>query len=295
MEFNQEMFNNSSIQDFSTPCNSLFNSYDEKSEYNDYPYNSHSQVDNFNFPNFNEMNEMNWIERPTNNVTNEGRNNNEIPEKKKSKIFNIHAKKLLGRKKKIDTSKHEHDRFADDNLRRKVKHIVIKSVTDFINEKIKYVYNGNIGHNMLKKQFLISNKKQKSDATIDANKAFLNKSIGDILSVKISKKYTNYEEDHNKKLVEFLKSENNLDTEFNFSRFFDLTFLQCLKHYRGTEFYDELNGIICFDEDKKKIKDEDNYIPVLENYAKNYENILEKKKSRLKNNKKENVKKKINI
>ena len=49
----------------------------------------------------------------------------------------------------------EHNKFSDDNLRRKVKHIILKNLMDFINDKIYYFYQGNIG-----KGILIKNKKQ---------------------------------------------------------------------------------------------------------------------------------------
>lgn len=276
MDLIPNILNNSSIKDFSNSYN-IFNSYSEINEGNDSSYEGYLRTDNFNFPNFNEISKT---EGPTNNITNEERYNIQIPQRRNKITFNITSTQL-GRKRKSDTSKRGHTKFSDDNIIRKIKHLVIKRVQDLVNKILKSLLNGNIGHNYLKKEFLILNKKLKSNATVETNKAFLNKSIGDILSVKISSKYTNFAEDHNQKLVEFLKNDNNLNMKFNFKKFFDLTFLQCLQHYRGTQYFDELNGMICFNEEKKNIKDEkDQYIEILENYVNNYEKIINKKRVR---------------
>ena len=76
----------------------------------------------------------------------------------------------------------EHNKFSDDNLRRKVKHLVLKNVFDFINEKIRSMYRV-INKGIFTKQLLTINQKQISDATILFNKKFLEKSIKDIFSV----------------------------------------------------------------------------------------------------------------
>ena len=208
-------------------------------------------------------------------------NNNTNNNRKYFKINNK-GKSMLGRKKKLENIKGKHNKFSDDNLRRKVKHLVIRSVMNYINKKIESLYDGKIGNNIFKKQFLTLNKKQKFNATIDYNKAFLNKKIGNIISDKISKKYTSYKEDHNKSLVNYLINEKDINKKLFFLNFFNLTFLQCLKHYSGAVFIKELNGVKCFNEEKNTLKEDDDYIPILENYVKNYEDIIMSKNSRKK-------------
>ena len=39
-----------------------------------------------------------------------------------------------------------HDKFTPDNLRKKIKNLVLKNLLEFINNKIKSMYNSNIGH-----------------------------------------------------------------------------------------------------------------------------------------------------
>ena len=60
----------------------------------------------------------------------------------------------------------KHDKFTDDNLRKKCKHLVLDSVMEFINKKIYSLYNGNIGNNIYRKEILTLNKSQKSKANI---------------------------------------------------------------------------------------------------------------------------------
>ena len=214
-------------------------------------------------------------------------NNNAKNKKKYFSVINK-EKSLLGRKKKFENIKSKHNKFSDDNLRRKVKHLVIRSAMNYINEKIESLYNGKIGNNIYKKKFLILNKNQKANATIDYNKAFLNKKLGNILSDNISKKYNIYKEDHNKSLVKYLINEKDINKKIFFNNFFNLTFLQCLKHYSGEEFIKELNGAKCFEEERNTLQEEDDYIPVLENYIKNYEDIIMNKNSRKKRLSKKN-------
>ena len=194
---------------------------------------------------------------------------------------NLNTDKKLGRKKKSDRSKSEHSKYSDDNLRRKCKHIVLSSIMEFINEKIDTLYNGNIGNNIFLKKLLTLNKNQKADATINYNQNFLNKKLGDIFSEEISGKFTNYFPDHNKLLIKTLTNEEDVKKKTYFINLFNLTFLQCLNHYRGTEKIDELNGVKCFDDYINNLNDEaDEYKKILDFYINNFEKIIMRKKSR---------------
>ena len=202
--------------------------------------------------------------------------NNDI--KNNKIIFTISNKQtLLGRKKKSENIKGKHNKFSEDNLRRKVKHLVIRSIMNYINEKIESLYKGK---KSFQKKFLTLNKMQKSNADVNYNKDFLNKKIGNILSDKISKKYTIHKEDHNKSLVKYLIKEKDINKKIFFNNFFNLTFLQCLKHYSGEKPIKELEGAKCFNDDKNTLENDD-YILLLENYIKNYEEkIMNKKKKK---------------
>ena len=108
-------------------------------------------------------------------------------------------------------NKNAHTKYSDDNVRRKCKHLVLKSLLEFINEKIYQMYNGNIENGIFRKELQTMNQSQKSDATINFNKDFIKKKIVDILSEKISGRFTNYFEYHNKILIEKLMNEKDED------------------------------------------------------------------------------------
>lgn len=192
----------------------------------------------------------------------------------------IHGKKNLGRKRKNDSTKGRHNKYSSDNIVRKCKHLVLNSLMEFINKKIKNMYNDKIGNNIFKKQLLTLNKEQKSDAKIQSNKQFLNKPIGDIFSVNISKRYTNYIPQHNKILIEGLKKEENENKKEYFNKLFNLTFLECLNHFMEIKKNELLEGMKCFHQIEKKLKDENDYIGILDFYLENYEKITMRKKSR---------------
>ena len=219
-------------------------------------------------------------EKVTNDATNE-ENINKENEKKKTKQFIIATQK--GRKRE-GQKPGNHNKFSADNLRRKIKHLVIKNVINMINKKLQKMYDGSIGYNLNNTKFLTFNRSQKFNATIEYNKAFLNKSIGEILSEPISKKYKSFPSDFNEKLVEKLKNLKDIDKKNYFMKLFNLTFLNCLQHYRGTNTFEELVGMKCFDEEKNIFKEED-YIDVLKYNLDKYEekiNAVKRRQKRLK-------------
>ena len=95
----------------------------------------------------------------------------------------------------------KHKQYRDATLGTKIKHLVLKSLIKFVNKKIKIIYNGKIGNNILKKEFLSLNKNPVSETSIEYNKLFLKKTLKEILSENITTRYINYKQDFNKKLV----------------------------------------------------------------------------------------------
>ena len=192
--------------------------------------------------------------------------------------------KKRGRAKEIGD--YEHNRFSDDNLRRKIKHILLNNLLYFINFMIKKIYDNSIGKGIFSLVLLTLNQKQKSNASIQYNQEFLYKSIGDIFSDDISTRYTYYPPYHNKRVVNYLKSDPIAkNTEF-FTKIFNLSFLDCLKHFRGSIKIDELKGMKGIEIIKEKYKDDDDYIKSLNYYIMNYEIIINKKKPRHRKKKK---------
>ena len=171
-----------------------------------------------------------------------------------------------------------HNRFSDDNLRRKCKHIVLQNTMNFINEKIREIY-GNIGNGIFIKKLLIINQSQITNATILFNKGFLNKTLGEIFSENISTRYTNNKKEHNKILIQKLKEDKDEAIKNYFQQLFNITFVDCLKHFRGDIEIDELKGLISFKDLESKMEDKE-YWEALNHYIYNYEIITSRKRER---------------
>lgn len=213
---------------------------------------------------------------------------NDAPQKKiyfktNNKSLNTsNSFKKLGRKRKSDNEKGEHNKFSDDNMRRKIKHVVLKSLMEFINNKIKDAFNGKIGYSILKKELLTLNKDQKCDATVKYNQLFLSKTLSEIFSEDISGRFSNFPSNHNKELIKSLVNGEDENKNNYFKKLFGLTFIQCEKYYIGIIDIPELEGMKRFNEDKNELNDEqeEEYIKILEYKLKNYEELMKNKKSR---------------
>ena len=67
-----------------------------------------------------------------------------------------------------------------------------------------------------------------------------------------------------------------------------MTFLDCLKHFRGSEKIVELDGINNLKDYLKNqiINDDENYCTIFKYFINNFETIIKEKKSRIRNKKK---------
>ena len=197
-------------------------------------------------------------------------------------------KKKCGRKRVKDSSQKNtegHNKFSDDNLLVKAKYLLLKNLLDFINKKIIVLYNNNIGKGVFKKELQILNRSQQSNSSVNYNKLLINKTIEEIFSEKISKRYTNFPPYHNKIIIQTLKKEKDEKKNIYFNKLFNLTFMECLDHFIGKIFIDELDGLKTFGEVKGSIalnceEDREKYIGKLEKYLSNFEENINNKKAR---------------
>ena len=170
----------------------------------------------------------------------------------------------------------------------KVKNIILKNLLNFINDKIKEIYDSNIGQSILTKKLLSikqkQKQKQKSGSTDNFNKEFLDKSIGNIFSEDIRTNYSLYLPSHNKRLIELLLNEEDNNKRIYFNKLFNLTFRDALKYFRGSEDIEELNGMERFGSKNKDIKNDENYLITLKYYVINFEEILGRKRNKKKDN-----------
>jgi hypothetical protein len=179
---------------------------------------------------------------------------------------------LLGRKKKK-----KHSKYSTDNIIRKIKSYFLIYLLNFINKLIDNKYNGNIGQDILEKQLLkIDNKKFSSKY----DKQLLNKTLEIIFSENISGIYQRYNIDHNKVLIIKLLKEEDEGKRECFKKLFNLTFIECLKHFRGSEIIEELNGLVSLDKFLNKFEDDIEYQENVKFYVSQIEEIMERKRKK---------------
>ena len=219
------------------------------------------------------------------------------------KTIIFEKKNISGRKRKReknDNNNKEHNKFSDDNARRKVKRIVFTHLLKYINKQIKIKYNGKIGKGILKKELQILNQAQITNSSATFNKELLNKTLYDIFSDKISSRITTYPKDHNKVIIERLINEKDTEKRIYFQNLFNLTFLDCLEYLSGDKHFEQLNGLELFSEFKeikqdylKKYDDGEEYVKILKYHLKEYKNIINTKSSKESSQKRTKKQKKI--
>ena len=246
----------------------------------------------------NEKNKMTEEKNLNNNIINNKENKQEIINKDEIDFImngftniNLEVEYLLNNinnnndEKKILGKKRKKKLLCGDNLIKNTRITLLQYIFDFINEKIRILLNNDIGKSICLKQFVKITKIDLYHSNVEYDKNFLNKKLKDILSFKISGKYSNYLEEHNINLVQYLISHEKIG--YYFQSLFDLSFLNCLDYINGKENYDLLNGLAKVDEIiKKEGKDLDDYEKIFyKNIIKDYDNIIKKKNSRNQKNK----------
>jgi len=244
----------------------------------------------YNQTNFTEKEEDKFLNGNQNLIVreeNENKINSETESISKKAKENTNDNKTLIKKKRgrpgTAETTGDHNKFSDDNLRRKVKHLLIDNLLSFINNKIYKIYKGQVGNGIFVKKLLTLNQRQKTDSTIQFNKDLLQKSLGEIFSDDISAKYTIFPLEHNKNLIiKFLNEEDEEKKEY-FNKLFSITFMDSLEHFRGSKIINELKGLKGIESIKS---DDEEYLSQLRFYFNNYEKIIFNKKSRNRKNQK---------
>ena len=144
-------------------------------------------------------------------------------------IPNFNAK---GRKRKNSGIKGKHNEYAQDNMIRKFKNRIEKGLLGIINPKIK---SKNLNVNIRGKQYKIKeilkiNNKEKIDTSVSVNKGLLNKQIKEFFYTDIGGNYSGHPKDYNKFIIHVLYNSDNCE---DVTCILDMTFLECLKYYRG--------------------------------------------------------------
>ena len=226
--------------------------------------------------------------KSNNNIINEEKNMKEI------KFNTFKCSKKLGRKTKRNTESsfdginkeihyETHDKFRDDNMRKKCKNIILKYLFEFINYKLKIIYKNDIGNGDFKKELKILDQRDKNKSTIESDRAFLEKKLIDIFSQKISSRCCNFSSEHNKIIIESLINEEDEEKKNYFIKLFNLKFSDCLKYFIGEKYFNVLEGMKVFSSIKENLLKEngEKYINQLLYYLKNYQEIISKKSKRI--------------
>ena len=221
--------------------------------------------------------------QPTLNLNPLNESNIDYPNLNENHIFENdpedHKKKILrGRKRKISKEVGEHNKYSEDNIIRKIKSQILNYLRVFINSFIKENYNGNIGHGKFKKEILKINQEQVINDKF--NKNLINKTLKDIFSHNLSKKYSTFDSDHNKKLIELLLSETDEEKKNEFQNLFSLTFMDALNHFSGIKPLPILKGMKLLNDLCKKFEDDKTYVELLKYNTLNFKKIIMDKKSR---------------
>ena len=188
-------------------------------------------------------------------------------------------KDFLNKKRKANNKNENKSQFTSDCHVKKIRIIILNSIINFINEKIKKLLNNNIGKGIFIKQLLPINKTILYHSSVEYDKEFLNKKLKEILT-SISNKYTNYLSNKNEETIEYLINLENKGKYFQ--ELFDLSFVDCLKHIRGTKNTELLNDLPKLDniliQNEKNINEKEinNYKDIINNY----ESIIDIKKTR---------------
>ena len=194
---------------------------------------------------------------------------------------------LIG-KKKEEPSKKKHDKFAKDNIIKKIITILLEYLFKFINLLINERYKGNIGYDVHIKQLLKIDKENILSSRY--NKLLLKTTLKAIFSGNFlnsdskrdfSKKYTKtYKLDHNNKLINELLNDKDEKKRDFFNRLFNLTFIDCINHLTRKNIFEQLNGLDSLENILKKFNNDIEYKDLLNYYFSNFEEII--RKSRIK-------------
>ena len=221
------------------------------------------------------------------NINNNNRNDTNNSFNFSIEISSTSKKATTNFTKNETKNKENTHKYNDPYLRKRCKRILLDCLLKFINNKIRELYNGIIGDGISKKELKILNYKANSDISIKKNKEFLYKPIGDIFSDTITTRITTLFQSHNHDLIKNLLNEKDIEKNDYFNRLFNLKFSECLDHFIGKEWHEELNGMEQMNDVIKDFLDE-NYLENIKYYFNNYETIINKKREKKSGNKKKN-------
>lgn len=267
---------------------------DLNSEENKYQNNSYEKIDLHDYFNYNikKQDKLNEKEREEKSIienenilVNLPKNNNNINYKNDikssgKKIFEINKIIKLGRAKKLSQRERKHNKFAKDNVIRRIKVQLIKNIYEYINSLFNINNYGKSKKpiNIIKKvNSLLIKSISKED-----NLRWLDSTVEFFFSHNISVKLTNFEKDYNQKLIKRIIEKNE---EKKVITILKKTIKEMLYAYVTNDEEQKFPGFKTIQNDIKNFKEkgEDNsYIELYILIAKNFQNLFEIIKARRK-------------
>lgn len=190
---------------------------------------------------------------------------------------------ILGKKRNL-TNGGKHDKFSYDNMTRKFKNKFINSLISYTNSQIKpiEIENAKKKKKSVKMFLLKINQKIVKDINVITNQRLLNTKLIDLFSDDISTKMVNYGPDYNRKVIAQLKENEEIQTKV--LSILDKTFLECLEHFRGSKYYEELAGLEKeYDNVINALKEDgetEDYLKVFKDFVGRFDAYYQTKKAR---------------
>ena len=198
---------------------------------------------------------------------------------------NFDKKIMVGRKKKNNLNG-KHDKFAYDNVTRKVKAKLFESILSILNssteiEPIENPKKTSKKKDTVKPFFFKIDQKIIKETKVEDNQLLFKSQLKEIFSNDVSKKFENYGLDYNRKLIEKIYKEKK---QIKTIQILERNFLECLEHFRGSKFYNELAGLEKeYDKvinDLRAKGETEEYIEVFTELVGRFEEYYENKKAR---------------
>ena len=217
---------------------------------------------------------------------------------KKNKINKNKNRNFLGRKRNSDKeisnkdpNKKQHTKNAFDNISRKIRGKIFGAVLVFLNKVFNEEEEMDLDDPIFPKgkqrkrkipiqnvSFLQIDQKIIIQNNIIENLELLYKTLREIFSGDVSKKVKNYGLDHNQILIQKIKESKGKQRT---KKILDMTFLQCLEHFRKSKTYNELSGFeLQYDHmiEEMNEKNEKEYVENFVECLNNYETLYGQKK-----------------
>ena len=226
--------------------------------------------------------------------------------KKKSKIFDISKVKkektketpqFLGKKRQAEN----HSKFAFDNLVRKIKSKLFGSILIILNKSLESnekekemtpndpqkVKKGEVSYEC----FLKPDQKIILQTNVKENLALLDSKLRDIFSENVSTKVKNFSKEYqlgyNKNFIEKIKND---EKKKKTNDILDMTFFQCMEHFRGTNKYEALAGLEKeYEKVVEELSEDEEYLKSFEWQLNNFEDLYRNKRARNRNSNKKKI------